>query len=327
MISLFLLILFVLIASGLCSMLEAAILSISLTRSRILADQKKAGSRALLRIKGRIERPIAAIVIVNNTVNIVGSIFVGHKAALLFGNQWLGVCSGCLTFLIILFAEIIPKTLGERFREPVALAGARSLLVLTAALLPLIQIATFILRPITRKMKKPWVTEEEIKTLVRLGKEIGAVELDEERLIHRVFRMNDVKAAEVMTPLEKIYALPAGRTLKELRDEIVSSPHSRIVIYDKNPEKVVGVCQQRMLLRQIADDNYQAKVEEFASSPIFVSQDSRADDLLDMFRAYHQHLFIVQDKKNKNLGIVTMEDVLEELFGEIYDERDAGLSS
>lgn len=327
MAGLILLILFVLAASGLCSMLEAAILSVSLTKSRILADQKKRGSRALLRIKERIERPIAAIVVINNAVNIVGSIFVGQKVALIFGNRWLGVCSACLTFMIIVFAEIIPKTAGEHYRVPIALAGARPLLILTTVLSPVIQITTLISRPITGRMKKPRVTEEEIKILVKLGKESGAVELDEERLINRVFKLNDIRASEVMTPEEKIYALPAGKTLKSLREEIVHSPYSRIVIYDKTPEKIVGVCQQRMLLRQIANDNFGAKIEEFATRPIFVSPNTRADDLLEMFRAYHQHLFIVQDKKKKNLGIVTMEDVLEELFGEIYDERDAGLSS
>ncbi len=125
-----------------------------------------------------------------------------------------------------------------------------------------------------------------------------------------------------MKPISQIYALPAGKTLGELRETIINSRFSRIAVYDNDPKDFVGMAQHRVLLREIAKDNYQACVRDFMTDPIFVNWFMKADELLEKFQAYNQHLFIVQDINGKDVGLVTMEDVLEELFGEIYDEKD-----
>jgi len=307
-------------------MLEAAILSVPLVRIRILAEQKKFGAKSLLAIKERIYKPIAAIVVMNNAVNIIGSIFVGQRAAYLFGSRWLGLVSACLTFLIIEFGEIIPKTIGERYKIPISLICARPLQVLTGLLYPIIGIATLIPMRISGVVKGPKITEEEIKTLVRLGRDSGSVELDEEVLISRVFRLNDLRASQMMTPKDMIFALLASKTLGELKDKILDSPYSRIVVYKDDLDHIVGVCQQRMLLKEIANDRYDKRISDLMMRPVVVREDTRADHLLEKFRLYHQHLFIVQDRFKKTAGIITMEDVLEELFGEIYDEKDMGIS-
>ncbi len=325
MLSLSLLVILILVASGICSMLEAAILSAPLTRIRILAEQKKFGAKSLLAIKERIYKPIAAIVVMNNAVNIVGSIFVGQRAAYLFGSRWLGLFSACLTFLIIEFGEIIPKTIGERYKISISLVGARPLWVLTGLLYPIIGIVTLIPMRISGVVKRPKITEEEIKTLVRLGRDSGSVEVDEEVLISRVFRLNDLRASQMMTPKDMIFALPASQTLGELKDKILDSPYSRIVVYKDDLDHIVGVCQQRMLLKEIANDRYDKRISDLMMRPVVVREDTRADHLLEKFRVYHQHLFIVQDRFKKTVGIITMEDVLEELFGEIYDEKDMGI--
>ncbi len=325
MLSLSLLVILILVASGICSMLEAAILSAPLTRIRILAERNIFGARSLLAIKERIYKPIAAIVVMNNAVNIVGSIFAGQRAAYLFGSRWLGLLSACLTFLIIEFGEIIPKTIGERYKIPISLIGARPLQVLTGLLYPIIGIATLIPMRISKVVKKPKITEEEIKTLVRLGRDSGSVELDEEALISRVFRLNDLKASQMMTPRDKVFAVPDSQTLGQLKDKILNSPYSRIVIYKNDLDHIVGVCRQRMLLKEIANDRYGERISDLMMRPVFVRGDTRADHLLEKFKVYHQHLFIVQDRFKKTVGIVTMEDVLEELFGEIYDEKDMGM--
>ena len=166
------------------------------------------------------------------------------------------------------------------------------------------------------------VTEEEIKILLRIGRNVGTVELDEETLINRVFKLNDLIARQMMRPLENIYALDGGKTLFEQKERIINSPYSRIAVYEKSPDNIIGVCQQRVLLREIAKGSFDAAVKNFSSNPIFVNENEKADTLLEKFRSYHQHLFIVRDNRGKNIGIITMEDVLEELFGEIYDEKD-----
>ena len=141
-------------------------------------------------------------------------------------------------------------------------------------------------------------------------------------MCNRVFKLNDVKAYQIMKPIDQIYALEANKTLGELKDAIINSRFSRIAVYNKNPRDFVGVVQHRILLREIAKDNYTARVKDFMSEPIFVNCETKADALLAKFQVYHQHLFIVQDSSGKDVGLVTMEDVLEELFGEIYDEKD-----
>lgn len=323
MITLIFLLVLVIIFSGLCSMSEAAILSIPMIRVRILAEQKRPNSAALLYLKENISMTIASIVIVNNAINIIGSIFIGHKIAERFGNQWLGLASAVLTLMIIVIAEIIPKTVGERYRTTISLKFARPLWMLVFIFRPVVSFLSGLARPfILNDRGIPSVTEEEIKLMLRLGRDEGTVEFDEEVLCNRVFKLNDCRAFQIMKPIDQIYAIPADKTLGELREEIINSCYSRIAVYDKDPKDFVGMVQHRVLLREIANDNYNAEVREFMAVPIFVNWFTKADDLLQKFQACHQHLFIVQDTDGKDVGLVTMEDVLEELFGEIYDEKD-----
>jgi len=304
-------------------MTEAAILSLPFIRARILSEKKKKGAQDLLFIKEHIHSAVATIVILNNAVNIIGAVFVGQMASKIFGNQFLGIFSAVLTFAIIVIAEVIPKTIGEHYKAPISLGSAKILRILMWIFNPVVRSIGLLMVPFRKKSKRPWVTEEEIKILLRLGRSAGTVELDEETLINRVFKLNDLNARQMMKPLENIYALDGTRTLLEEKERIMDSPYSRIAIFVKSPSNIVGISQQRTLLKEIANDNHNVQVKKFISKPVFVDEDEKADGLLDKFRSYHEHLFIVRNKQKKNIGIVTMEDVLEELFGEIYDERDA----
>lgn len=322
MIKLIFMLLGVLFASGLCSMTEAAILSLPLLKARVMYDQKRKGSKDLIAIKENINSAVATIVILNNSINIVGSIFVGQQALKIFGNEWLGISSAILTFLIIVIAEVIPKTIGEHYKVRVSLGSAKILRAVSWILSPFTRILILAANMLRKASVVPKVTEDEIKIMLKLGRDAGTVEVDEESLCNKVFKLNDLKASNIMRPIDQIYALPAEQKLSELKDSILNSQYSRIAVYKGDVSKIIGIVQQRVLLREIAKDNYEAKVEDFMTRPIFVNENEKADDLLSKFQAYHQHLFIVQDKRARNIGIVSMEDALEELFGEIYDEKD-----
>jgi len=326
MLLLILLIVSVLLASGVCSMTEAAVLSLSLVRARILHEKKEKGSCDLLFIKENIHSAVATIVIINNFVNIVGAVFVGQMAARIFGNQFLGIFSAVLTFAIIIISEVIPKTIGEHYKAGISLRSAKFLRVLMWFFTPIVAVISLIMKPFKRKPRRIWVTEEEIKILLRLGRDAGTVELDEETLINRVFKLNDLTARQMMKPIEGMYALDGSKTLLDEKDRIINSLYSRIAIYDKKPENITGICQQRVLLREIANDNYNVLIKDLTTRPIFINENEKADGLLEKFRSYHQHLFIVRDKHEKNIGHISMEDVMEELFGEIYDEKDISRS-
>lgn len=304
-------------------MAEAAILSLPFIRARILYEQKRKGAEDLFFVKENIHSAVATIVIINNAINIIGAVFVGQVVVSIFGNQFLGIFSAVLTFAIIILSEVIPKTIGEHHKVTVSLASAKILRTLMWLLGPLVKSIGALMHPFSKKSKRPWITEEEIKILLKLGRDFGTVEVDEETLINRVFKLNDLTARQMMKPIDNIYTLNGNATVLEEKEKIINSIYSRVAVYEKDVSNIVGICQQRILLKEIANDNYNGKVKEFMTRPIFVNEDERADSLLEKFRSYHQHLFIVQDKHAKNIGIITMEDVLEELFGEIYDEKDS----
>ncbi len=322
MLIIFLLFITIVFSSALCSMAEAAFLSLPIVRARMMLKQGKRYANDVVWIKENISFAVASIVIINNAINIVGSIFVGQQVTVRFGNQWLGLVSTVLTFSIIVVSEIIPKTIGERYKARLSLLFAPVVRSVVILLRPFVALIIKITHPFLRRQRLPKVTEEEIKMMLKLGRAEGTVEIDEEVLCNRVFKLNDVKAYQIMKPIDQIYALEANKTLGELKDAIINSRFSRIAVYNKNPKDFVGVVQHRILLREIAKDNYTARVRDFMSEPIFVNCETKADALLAKFQVYHQHLFIVQDSSGKDVGLVTMEDVLEELFGEIYDEKD-----
>ncbi|MBF0386074.1 MAG: HlyC/CorC family transporter [Candidatus Omnitrophica bacterium] len=318
---------FIVLGSALCAITEAAILSFPIIKARILYEQRRSGARDAFLLKQDIAHTVASIVILNNCINIVGSIFIGNLVALQYGNHWLGITSAVVTFVIIIFGEIIPKTIGERYKVSVSLWIAKPLRVLVWFLKPIVALTTGIAKPFMTEGMNPKVTEEEIRMMLKLGKDEGTVEMDEALLCGRVFKLNDVRAMHIMKPIEQIYALPQNKTLLELKDEIINSRYSRIAVYSSlDPLDIVGMVQQRALLREIAKDNYESKISDFMTEPIFVSWVTKADALLDLFRISHQHLFVVQDSKGKDIGLVSMEDVLEELFGEILDEKDYSLN-
>ena len=313
-------VLVVLVGSGLCSGSETALLSVSEVRARQLAGQGRRG-RALLAIKERIARPISAIVVLNNVFNIVGSIAVGFAAAAALGEAWVGVASGVLTFLVILFAEILPKTLAERYAEQVSLAVALPVRGLTVLLTPLVALFELLMRPLTKGARPPTTNEAEIRLLARIGRSEGLIEGDEADMIQRVFLLNDRTAEQLMTPRAAVTWLDAGRVLADARVDILGSEHSRIVVADGDLDEIVGIALRHELLAGLLADP-EATVGTHVRPVDAVPWVARADDLLERFRSRRSHIALVLDEHGSAMGVVTLEDVLEILTGEIVDETD-----
>jgi CBS domain containing-hemolysin-like protein len=314
-------VLVVLLGSGLCSGAEAALLSVPQVRARQLAEQGGRSARALLAIKERIARPISAIVVLNNVFNIVGSIMVGRAAAGVFGAGWVGVVSGVLTFLIILFAEILPKTLGERYAVRVGLWIAVPIRGLTVVMTPLVVVFETLMRPLTQGPREPSTNEAEIRLLARIGRSEGTIEADELEMLHRVFQLNDRLAQDLMTPRTAVTWLDAGRGIADARADILASEHSRIVVADRGLDRVVGVALKHELLAALLAEST-ATVGEHAREVEAVPWLLRADHLLERFRQRREHLALVIDEYGGTMGVVTLEDVLEVLTGPILDETD-----
>ncbi len=311
----------VLVSSALCSGSEAALFSLPLVKARQLAEKGGKNAKALLAIREDMRRPIATIVVLNNVANIVGSIAVGNVASHVLGEQWLGVVSGVLTFLVIVLSEILPKTFGERHAAKIGLKIARPLTVLVMILSPMVWFIERI-TPDSTSGRRPTTDEAEIRMLTRIARQEGVIEGDESEMILRVFAMNDRTARDIMTPRVNITWLDADEPLEECIADVLASQHSRMVVVGETIDEVMGIVLRAELLRALVEGKGAQPVRDFARPPRFVRQDARADRLLQVFQRTHEHLMVVADDFGGVAGVVSLEDVLEVLTGEIVDETD-----
>ena len=323
MTTLILLVLALVLASGLTSMSEAALFSVPISKVYLARDEKRSGGHRLAVIKENMQRPISALVILNNLINILGSVMVGYKAADVLGDYWKGYFAGSLTFLIIVFSEIIPKTVGERYNLRISLLVATPLTVVTWLLLPGIWIIEQIARPFSGKASKNVTSEEEIRMMADMGKEAGLISGEENRLISRAFRLNDVTAREIMTHRLDLASLENDKLLGQINPSDLDMTHSRIVVtMDGDLDDIAGIIYLRDLLLALAEDRTDLKVGDLKKPAHIVHESTPAHQLLHQFQLKRQHLFVVLDEYGGTSGVVSLEDVLEELVGEIIDETD-----
>jgi CBS domain containing-hemolysin-like protein len=315
-------VLIMLIGSAICSGTETALLSMPILKARQLAQSRKPRALALLAIRQQINRPIATIVIFNNLFNIVGSIVIGSIATNVFGDALLGVFSGGLTFLVIVFGEILPKTLAEQYAQPIALMMAIPVRGLTWLMTPLVMLLERITSPFTRSRRLPTTNETEIKLLASIGYQEGIIEEDEAEMIRRVFRLNDIEAAHIMTPRVELTYLPGNEAIANLKDDILSSQHSRILLIEEDIDHIQGIALKDELLAALIENQGDQPINALQRPIRFIAETERADKLLQDFQAHREHIAVVVDEYGGVSGVVSLEDVLEELTGEIVDETD-----
>jgi len=320
MTTLIILALAVVIGSGLFSGIEAALFAVPHSRVLVLKDQKTPAGLALAKIKENLQKAIIVIVVGNNVVNIVGSIFVGVVASNTFGDATIGIVSAVLTFMIIIFGEILPKTIGENNAEKVGLAVAQPLLIGIKILAPLV----WLLEKMTRRFTtiRKIVSEEELHMLSELGHLEGSIEEDERDLIQKVFTLNDITAHDIMTPRTMMVGFQKDATLQISRAELFELTNSRLPVYGEDYDDIVGLCYRRDLLIALAKDEDDRVINSFVHGVLYVHEDMRVDDLLQLFLKRREHIAIVKDEFEGTSGLVTLEDVLEQLVGEIVDETD-----
>lgn len=306
--------------SALVSAIEAALFSLPLPRVAVLKKQGVSGSVALAAVREKMSRSVTTLVICTNVITIVGSTFVGHVSTQTFGDGLIGLVSAVFTFLIIIFGEIFPKIIGQNYAEKVSLFFAPVILILTKIFSPII----WVIEKATTHFVKTGnvISEDEIKIMSEIGSREGSIERDEEELIRRAFTLNDMTAKDIMTPRTVIVALKHNQTLSDVSKEILDKPYSRYPVFDGAIDKIIGVCQTKDLLIALARDKHTEIISDFMAPPIFVPEKKRVDDLLALFLASRNHMAIVKDEFGGTAGIVTFEDVLEQLVGEIVDESD-----
>jgi putative hemolysin len=306
--------------SGLAAAVDAAVLSVSRPEVEVLVEQRRWGARRLRSVKRQLTQSVVVIVIVTNTINVLGPILVSREAQSLYGVEGLAAITVVLALGTMVFSEIIPKSLGAHYAPRVARLAAPGIRWLRILLYPLVITLAALSRLFTRGTRQIG-TEEQIRSLVRIGDSAGLIESDEGQLIHRVFIMNDKTAGEIMTPLEHVKGIDASYSISQAASEIARSEYSRYPIFEGSTDKVGGMAMSRDVLKAMASGREDAGVMSISRPALIVEASCTCDDLLLRFRDEHAHLAIVQDT-GRTVGVCSLEDVIEELVGEIEDEKD-----
>jgi len=243
-------------------------------------------------------------------------------AAKRFSSLGIGVFSAAMTFLGIILSEIIPKNIGERWNQIIFPIAAIPLQWITAALSPLVWIFERITQPFTSGVSPFTTSEEEISLLTQVGAKEGVIKPYEAEMIRRVFRLNDITAGDIMTPQPFVAFIDGSQTIGQLADFIRSAQHSRFPVFDGNRDNIIGIVHQRDLMRALANGETDRKVAEYSRDAVIVPESRLADELLRDFQEQKSHLAVVVNEYGRVAGIVGLEDVIEELVGEIIDEKD-----
>jgi len=312
--------------SGFFSAAEMAIFSLSKAKIKALEGSKKKNAKKLVILRSHPQRLLINILIGNNLVNISASALATLMSYELFGSLGPAIATGILTVLILIFGEIGPKTFASSRAESYALAVAPFLLFLDWILRPV----SVVFESLNNKAVKifsggksfPSVTEKELTALAEIGAEEGVVEYKEKEMIKRVLEFNDIDANDVMTLHHDIFALRSNLTIEQSLPQINNSHYSRIPIYQKNLNEIIGVVYLPDILKEYSTGGKDILLSKIARKPYFIPKQRKIDDIFKDFQRQHNHIAIVLDERGATVGLVTLEDLLEEIVGEIMDESD-----
>jgi len=320
-------ILLILIAiSGFFSASEIAIFSLSDAKLKSLVNQKKRNAKRLAKLKSNPSRLLINILIGNNLVNIAASSMAAILALEIFGRIGPAIATGVLTILILVFGEIGPKSYASSRPAKFALLVTPIIVALDIILRPVAiifeQVNKLFLKLFTDGKKVPTVSEEELRALTEIGVEEGVMEHKEKEMIKRILEFNDIDAGDVMAVRSEIFALPADTIISKAIPKILEAHNSRIPVYRKDIDDIKGVIYLPDLLQAVAQRNMNLPLSKIARKPYFIPRNRKIDDIFKDFQRQHNHIAIVVDEHGTTLGLVTLEDLLEEIVGEIMDESD-----
>ncbi|MEW8053623.1 MAG: hemolysin family protein, partial [Candidatus Thiodiazotropha sp.] len=265
------------------------------------------------------------ILIGNNVVNIAASAMATVIATDYFGDTGPGIAVGVLTILILVFGEITPKSLATRFSERISLFIAPLIVGFMRLIYPLVWLFlqfTNWVQSSTKAMDDPLVTEHEVITLIEHGEEEGVIDTGEREMIERVFNFNDLKAEDVMTPRRQVFRIDGRRSLRDVLPEIMRENYSRIPLYKEDPDEIVSMVLVRDLIKNIVSGELDIPISDLGQEPLYTPSNTTIDELIRKLKLKSIHLAVVVDEHGAMIGVVSLEDMLEELVGEIYDETD-----
>ncbi|MCC9641530.1 hemolysin family protein [Rhodopirellula sp. JC740] len=326
-----------------CSVAEAVLLSITPSFIATLEKTKPVAAQRLARLKGNIDRPLAAILSLNTVAHTIGAAGVGAEAARLYGNQAVGIASAVMTLLVLVFSEIIPKTIGALYWRALGPAIASSVRYLIFLMYPLVWMSELLTKLLSGGKSHHTLTRDELSAMAEIGAQQGVLDDHESRVFQSLMRLPDLTAQDIMTPRVVIIAYPETMTIGELLhktmpdpsdetnteqspgrvEDVVDLPVSRIPIYDQQLDRITGFVLKVDLLLAHTRGQSDRALKEFSRPIAIVRHNRPLPKLLEILLEGRHHLAMVSDDYGSIVGLVTLEDLVETLLGlEIVDESD-----
>ena len=300
-------------------------MSMDSLRVKYLAEKNRPGAKKLAEILERPDNLLSAILVGNNLVNIMVSVFATTLFIEFFGNQGDLLTVLILTPLLLIFAEVCPKTYAAKYPEKISFAVLSPIRFFMWFLRPVTWLVGGISSLITRLLhgesEQPLISEDEIRTIIEFGEHAGVVPEEKRRMLHGVFDLSEIRVRDVMVPRTEVVGIEVNTSFAEVIQVAATARHSRFPVYEGDLDKVVGVIHSKEILSCL-DRPEGFSLRDLARPPYFVPEAKPIEALMQAFRSKHLHLAVVVDEYGGVEGICTLEDIVEEIVGEIQDEYD-----
>lgn len=305
---------------------ETAMVTVNKIRVRNLADAGLSSAVVLSKILDNQPKMLSAILIGNNIVNLSASSLMTVIVTKAFGDRFVGIATGVLTLLVLLFGEITPKTTATLYAETIALRFAKPIYALMQVLTPVIfivnkmSLAVLMVLHIDPNKKQDAITEDELRTIVEVSHEEGVIESDEKKMIYNVFDFGDSVAKDIMVPRIDMTFVDVGATYEEVISVFREEKYTRYPVFEETTDNVIGIINIKDLL--LAEPGQNFCLRDYLREPLYTYEFKKTTELMVELRKTQNNIAIVLDEYGATAGLITLEDMLEEIVGEIRDEYD-----
>ena len=308
--------------SFLCSLLESVLMSTPISYITMKEDEGDRNAVLFAKLKDNPDRPLTAILSLNTIANTVGAAGVGQQATLLFGNQWFGLVSAIMTLLILIFSEIVPKTIGSYHWKDLTWLS-RIMKGLMVLLYPLVWIVEKVREPLAGDEPDTTISREEVSAMANIGEEEGVIDNSENKVIQNIIKLDDIKAYDVMTPRVVAAIAPESMTLKQFYKQEDLSHYSRIPVYSDSPEFITGYIMRYDVLENLAEDKFDTRLKSIKRKIAAFHEETSVSDIWESLLKTKDQIALIIDDYGCFQGIITLEDIIETILGmEIIDEND-----
>jgi CBS domain containing-hemolysin-like protein len=309
--------------SFICSLCEAVLLSLSPAFVAVESEEKPKSGQILKNITEHADRSLSAILTLNTISHTLGSAWIAYQVQREFGDAWVSLFSVFLTFMVLIFSEILPKTIGKNNSKSLAIFTAYSVQIMIVALYPFVKISEYISKALTSPSEEPDVTRDEMVKSAEIGVEEGTLKAKESLIIKNLMMLDKIFISDIMTPRSVFMALDASLNVEEVSKKFRPIRFSRIPVYEDSLDNIIGLTHRYKILEALSQDMHTKKIRDLIVPIASLSENMSVSHALDFFVKAKDHLALVSDEYGVVTGLVTLEDTVETLLGvEIVDEFD-----